>query len=333
MEKFGVPSASIALIEGFKIKNLEVYGSKSKVSNEQEPVTPQTLFQAASISKPLTSIAILREVEAGNLSLDEMVNSFLESWKISNSNCVDCDEVTIRHLLSHSAGVTVEGFQGYEKEDELPSLLNILDGNGTANSGRVFVDTPVGKSFRYSGGGYLVLQRLLEDKFSTPFSDYMKENIFAPLGLELPTFEQPLPPCRLNEIAYGNTEGSNSKEKYHIYPELAAAGLWTNARDLALIMIDVQKSLNNDSGVLLSQNQAKLMLSSTIEKEVGLGYLLYTNYFSHSGWNEGYSSNFIAHKEDGYGLVVLTNANKPEFINQLTNQFIQSGGWDELRLS
>ena len=328
MEKFGVPSASIALIEDFKIKSLQVFGSKSKVSNE--PVTTETLFQAASISKPLTSIAILRQVEAGNLSLDEPVNSFLESWKISKGSSVDCNEVTIRHLLSHSAGVTVEGYQGYEKGDELPSLLNILDGSGAANSERVFVDAPVGKSFRYSGGGYLVLQRLLEERFSKSFSGYMKENIFAPLGLELPTFEQPLPSCRLKEIAYGNPEGSSDEEKYHIYPEQAAAGLWTNARDLALILIDVQKSLHNDGGVLLSQNQARMMLSSTIEKEAGLGYLLHKNYFSHSGWNEGYSSTFITHKENGYGLVVLTNANKPEFINQLVKQYAKLERWDEL---
>ena len=328
MKKHDVPSASIAFIKDFKISKLECYGNKSRASGEL--VTKDTLFQVASISKPLTAISVLQQIDIGNFTLDTPVNSLLKSWEIPKCKFTDANPVQIEHLLNHSSGLTVHGFLGYEKEEELPSLQDILSGDGTTNSGRVFVDSSVGNNFRYSGGGYTVLQLLLEEQFSYGFSGYMRKNIFSPLNLESPSFDQPLANNRLNEIAFGNPLNEKYDEKYHIYPEQAAAGLWISAKDLALIIIDFKKSLHDGSGKLLSQDLARLMIKPTINKNMGLGFKLHGNYFHHGGWNEGYSSAFITHKEEGYGLVVLTNANKPEFINELITTFSKSQSWDAI---
>ena len=328
MKKYEVPSASIAIIEDFQISKLDFHGNKSRVLGE--PVTDKTLYQAASISKPLTAISVLQQIGLGCFTLNTPVNSLLRSWKIPKCKFTSVNPVHIEHLLNHSSGLTVEGFLGYEKEDKLPSLQNILRGDGTTNSGKVFVDSTVGSNFKYSGGGYTVLQLLLEEHFSCGFSAYMRKNIFSLLNLESPSFDQPLASSRLNEIAFGNPLDNELGEKYHIYPEQAAAGLWISAKDLALILIDFKKSLYNDGGKLLSQNLARLMIEPTVSKDIGLGFALRGNYFYHGGWNEGYSSAFIAHKEKGYGLVALTNANKPEFIEELIITFSKSQNWDAI---
>ena len=337
MRHYDVPGLSIALIKDYKLAWAKALGNKTK--STLSPVRADSLFQAASISKPVTAIAILQLVESGQLSLDKPVNQLLSSWKIPSNEYTENTPVLVRHLLNHTAGLTVDGFLGYDMEDEIPDLQKILNGEQPANSGRVYVNQTVGGSYsyRYSGGGYTVLQQLLEDRFTSNFTQYIKDNVFSVLDLKHSTFEQPLPETKFSQIAWGFPQGEvESDGGFHIYPEQAAAGLWTTAGELAAIIIDLQKSLNDGSGKLLTQESAELMIQPSVYGiehlrvfGIGLGLFIDDFYFSHSGGNEGYTSRFIAHKEKGYGLVVLTNANRLELVNEIITSVVKSEGWDE----
>ncbi len=335
MRHYNVPGLSIALIRDYQLVWVKALGNKTK--SAISPVDAKSMFQAASISKPVTAISVLRLVESGQLSLNTPVNQLLSSWKIPGNEYTETTPVLIRHLLNHTAGLTVSGFAGYGVKDEIPDLLNILNGEPPANSERIYVNKPVGNSYRYSGGAYTVLQQLLEDRFKSNFTQYIRENVLSIINLKHSTFEQPLPKIKLSQIAWGYPQNDvRPGGGFHIYPEQAAAGLWTNAGELASIIIDLQKSLKDGSGKLLTQKSAELMIQPTVFGihglsvfGVGLGVFVDDFYFLHGGWNEGYSSKFIAHQEKGYGLVVLTNANKPQLIKEIITSVAKSEGWDE----
>ena len=337
MRHYDVPGISIALIRNYQLVWVKALGNKTK--SPISPVSTESLFQAGSISKPITAISVLRQAETGHLSLDTPVNQLLTSWKIPASAYTETTPVLVRHLLNHTAGLTVHGFAGYRVEDQVPDLLNILDGEPPANSAKLVVNRPVGNSYsyRYSGGGYTVLEQLLEDHFKSDFTHFMQENVLSIMNLKHSTFEQPLAEMKWSQIAWGYPRQSQKpRGQFYIHPEQAAAGLWTTAGELAQVIIELQKSLKDDSGKLLTQQSAKSMLHPAVYGiqgssvyGIGLGIFVNDFYFLHAGWNEGYSSKFIAHQEKGYGLVVLTNANKPQLVEEVITSIARSEGWDD----
>jgi len=331
MDHYGVPGVSIAVIYDHKIEWSKSYGVVDK--DTRIPVTSQTLFQAGSISKPVSAYGALKLVEDKKIDLNQNVNTYLQSWKIPDNKFTDQKKVSLKHLLNHSGGLTVHGFLGYSPDLTVPTLIQVLDGSPPANSPAIFVDKMPEESFRYSGGGYTIMQQLMIDLEKKPFPQIMKELVLDPLGMSHSTYDQPLTGEQLALAATGYLpNGQMTKGKRHTYPEMAAAGLWTTAEDLALFAIDLQNTFMGDSQKVLSQNMATQMLTPFVEDFIGLGIFLnkYGDevYFGHGGWDEGFSSEMMAHEKNGYGVVVLTNSNHPDFISELIRAVAMTYNWE-----
>jgi CubicO group peptidase (beta-lactamase class C family) len=339
---YRVPGVSISVINDGEIEWAKGYGTLEAGGNA--PVTTETLFQAASISKPVAALASLHLVEGGLLELDEDVNAKLVSWQVSENEFVQEKKVTLRGLLSHYAGLTVHGFKGYPAGVERPTLLQVLDGAPPANSDPVRVNIEPGSKGRYSGGGYSVMQQLCIDVTGQPFADLLQETVLKPLGMIHSTFEQPLPAetFKLAAKAHG-ADGKAIQGGAHIYPELAAAGLWTTPSDLARFALGVQQAFAGESAQVISEKTAGQLLTYQWQESkpsmhplmppnMGLGlFLAQTSsalYFSHSGGNEGYRCQLIALRDQGQGAVVMTNSNLgmmlfPEILFSIAQEY----GW------
>jgi len=256
MTMYKVPAISIAVIDNFKIEWTKVYGFTD--AGGKNAVTTTTLFQAGSISKPVTSTAALYLVERGKLSLDQDVNRTLVSWKVPESKFTKDEKVTLRRLLNHSSGADIEsGFNGYDIDDPLPTLKQTLNGEKPANHEPVRIDFVPGSRWQYSGGGYLILQQLMSDVTGKPFPQLLRELVFDKIGMADSTFEQPLPSARAAMAASGTfPDGTTMHGKWHVYPEMAAAGLWTTPTDLAKFVIEIALSKQGKSNRILSQSVA-----------------------------------------------------------------------------
>src|SRR5215469_16449796 len=232
MKAFNVAGLSLAVIENYKIVDVKAYGVIAPGSTT--PVTPKTLFQAGSISKPVAAAGALSLVQQGKLSLDEDVNKKLTSWKVPENEFTQTEKVTLRRLMSHTAGLTVHGFPGYNVHDPLPTLVQIFNGEKPANTAPIRVDTVPGTKERYSGGGITIEQQLMIDVTGKPFPALMRQTVLDKIGMSDSSYEQPLPPARAAMTAGGGYgDGKAVPGKWHVYPEMAAAGLWTTPTDLA----------------------------------------------------------------------------------------------------
>lgn len=308
MTDLKVPGVSIAVIHEGRIEWARGFGVTRP---DGPPVTEQTLFQAASISKPVFALAVLHLVDAGKLNLDASVNDYLKDWKLPDNDFTRQSKVTLRGVLSHSAGLTVHGFAGYAADAKIPGTTQVLDGTPPANSAAIRVDIPPGSRFRYSGGGFVLAQQLLTDVTGTPLPKLLNDSVLAPLGMTRSTFQQPLPAARLSEVAMPfSGDGNPLQEGPHVYPEVAAAGLWTTPTDLAHYALGVQAALAGKSTKVISARTARAMLTPVIEKQ-GLGLHVSGStarkYFMHGGANAGYRCLLVAY-EDGEGAIVMTNS-------------------------
>ena len=310
MRHYKVPGVSIAVIDSFRIAWARGYGVREE--GDSSRVTTETLFQAASISKPVAALAALRLVQDGKLSLDENVNLKLRSWKVPENEFTIQQPVTLRRLLSHGAGLTVHGFPGYASNVSVPSVRQVLDGQPPANTAAIRVDTVPGARWRYSGGGYTVMQQLIEDATGRPFADAMRTLVLTPVGMTRSTYEQPLPNALASNAASGHrSDGTLVQGKWYTHPEMAAAGLWTTPSDLARYAIEVQLAIAGRSNKVLSQATTAQMLTrqtGTSGLGPGLGGEANDATFSHGGANQGFRAYFIAFRERGQGAVVMTNA-------------------------
>jgi CubicO group peptidase (beta-lactamase class C family) len=308
LKHYGVEGVSIAVIRDNKLEWARGYGI-ADVETKQ-PVTASTLFQAASISKPVSAMGALVLVEDGKLSLDGDINKYLKSWKVPANEYTAKAPVTLEGLLSHTAGLTVHGFPGYGGGATVPAVNQILDGAAPANTGAVRVTLAPGTQFRYSGGGYTIAQLAMTDVTGQPFPALMQRLVLGPLAMKESTYDQPLPAARLAEAAVGyRIDGKAVDGKRHVYPEMAAAGLWTTPSDLARFAIGLQKMLHGGKGPL-SQKMAENMITPRKEGyALGLGINEEgrARYFEHGGSNEGFRSLLVVSENRGYGVVVMTN--------------------------
>jgi len=332
MQHYGVPGVSIAVIKDFKIHWVKHYGVTDKETAKK--VGSQTLFQAGSISKPVAAYGALKLVEENKLSLDRPVNEKLKGWKIPDNEFTKKQPVALKHLLNHSAGLTVHGFPGYSSGERVPSINQILDGEKPANTAAIRVDMQPETKFRYSGGGYTVIQKLVSDVTENSFPKAMDELVLLPLGMQQSTYQQPLPAEKLKYAAAGYLPNKLPVAgKHHIYPEMAAAGLWTTAEDLAKFSIDVQLAVKADKSAVLSESMVNKMLTPFVSDNAGLGFFIQqgkeNDYFSHAGWDEGFSADLVAHKTNGQGVVIMTNSNHPAFINELKNSVATVYQWGD----
>jgi len=334
MEHYNVPGVSVAVINNGEIEWAKGYGV-IEVGSDQA-VDSETLFQAASISKPVAAMAALRLVEEGVLNLDEEVNLKLASWKIPENEFTANTKVTLRHLLSHTGGLTVNGFPGYAASAEVPTLVQILDGVEPANTDPIRVDTEPGTIWRYSGGGITVAQQLMIDVSGKPFPALMKETVLEPVGMSRSTYEQPLPEALAGNAARAHGgDGSMIEGRWHTYPEMAAAGLWTTPSDLARFAIELMKSYAGESNKVLSQEMAAEMLTEQMDG-YGLGISVggqgeWTQ-FSHGGSNEGYRCYFGAYTSKGMGAAVMTNGNSgSDLASEILRSIAREYGWPDFK--
>ena len=231
MARLNVPRASVAVINDAALEWSEGYGLR-EVEGEKA-VTSDTLFQAASISKPVTAVAVMRLVQEGRLDLDEDVNVYLRGRRVPANGSWQ-PRLTLRHLLSHTVVPPVWGFPGYRRNGLVPTLVQILDGQAPANTDAIRLNALPGIGFRYSGGGTTIVQRVLGDVMGADFPTLVRELVLDPLGMERSTFEQPLAPDRWAAAAAGHRSGGDAiPDGWHVYPEMAAAGLWTTPADVA----------------------------------------------------------------------------------------------------
>jgi CubicO group peptidase (beta-lactamase class C family) len=318
MRHYNVPGVSIALIQGGGIAWAKGYGVLDLTS--KTPVTPKTLFEAASLSKTVTAVAVLKLADQGKLSLNVPVNTLLKSWKLPEGPYTN--GVTLERILNHTAGLTVAGFSGYAPGATLPTLLETLDGKPPANNRRVRVDAEPGTAFTYSGGGFEIAQQVVQDVSGRPFAPLVQDSVFRRCGMEDSFFQQPLAPDLAARAATGhNSDGQAIPGKWHVYPELAAAGLWTTPSDLARLAIAVQQSHAGVPDALLSKAMAGRMLTGGTFGEGGfsVGNGLGVNVdqrgkgtFSQISVEQvsgldGYRALLVASTAGGYGVVVMAN--------------------------
>ena len=309
MVELHVPGVSIAVVHNGAVEWVKGYGVKDLAGHT---VTPETLFQAGSISKPLAAMAALHQVQLGKLTLDGDVNQQLKSWKIPPSPAAPGATVTLRQLLTHTAGFTVHGFPGYAAGEPVPSLVEVLDGTKPANTPAIRLESVPGSKWNYSGGGYTVMQQLAIDVTGQPFATMVQDTELVPIGMIHSTYEQPLPePMRATAAEPFTSDGKPVPGGAHTYPERAAAGLWTTSTDLARYMIENQKSLLGKSNHVLSPTMTREMMTPG-KGSWGLGLEIggaaANPYFSHSGVNVGFECLFVGYEKGGEGAVVMTNA-------------------------
>ena len=323
MDFYEVNAVSIAVVKNYKIEWTKAYGFADVT--EKRPASTNTLFQAASISKSFNSLGVLRLVEAKKLNLDQDINTFLKTWKFPYDSISKGKKINIAQLLSHTAGLSVSGFGGYEKGQALPTITQILDGAKPANSNTVRSIFEPGLKFQYSGGGTTVSQLIVEDVTGEKYADYMLKNVLQPLGMTQSSFNQPPSSDKQNLLATGYNGKVEVVGKYHIYPEQAAAGLWTNPTDLAKYIIETQLSLQGKSNKILS----KEMSIKRLDNNLGVFVQDYngTKYFGHSGGNEGFVCHYIGSLEDGNGVVVMTNGRNMQLINEIVSNIAYQNHW------
>lgn len=311
MKALNVPGVSIAVVRGGKMEWARGFGVTRQGGS---PVTADTLFQAGSVSKPIAAMAALRLVQDGRLSLDTNVNQTLKSWKLPANAFTTTTPVTLRALLSHTAGTTVHGFPGYAAGAQVPTLPQVLDGAKPTNTSPVVVDKPVGSEYRYSGGGYSIAQQMMIDATGQAFPDLVRARVFDPIGMSRSTEDQPLDAARRAAVAWPHdASGASIKGGPHTYPEMAAAGLWTTASDLARFIIDLRQAAQGKAGHTLSPRTARTMLTP-VKNDYGLGLAIRgvgpEKYFFHNGSNAGYKAVMLGYLGSGDGVAVLSNGDQ-----------------------
>ena len=324
MKKYDVPGVSVAVVHDGRIVWAKGYGV-AKLGGR--PITPETLFQAGSISKPVASVAALRMVEDGKLNLDENVNSKLKTWKIPDNEFTKQRDVTLREIMTHTAGITVHGFPGYATTDKVPTIVKVLNGEKPANTKPVRVDMVPGTKWRYSGGGFTVMQLLMTDVSGQDFPTLTRELVLKPFGMTSSTYQNPLP------VAWRSRAATPYAEKLkpirggaHTYPEMAAAGLWTTPSDLARFIIALQRALAGTDNRVLTQRMAWAMLHHQYDDSRAPGFMRITRSsgdwglgiavfgqgknagFEHGGVDEGFEAALAGFDAIGDGAVVMTNA-------------------------
>lgn len=309
MAALRVPGASVAVINNGAIEWARGYGVAEAGSTRA--VTPDTLFQAASISKPVAALGALHLAEKGAFSLDEDVNKKLTTWKVPAGAQSAESPVTMSNLLNHSAGTTVHGFRGYAAGEAVPTLVELLDGAKPANSAPVRVDNKPGEQWKYSGGGTSIAQLVMTTTSGKAFAPLLADVVLTPLGMKHSTFAQPLPEALHGAAATAHDRsGKPIPGKWHTYPEQAAAGLWTTPSDLARFAIELQQAHAGKSSKVVSPAMARRMLTrikGTYGLGIGVGETDGVASFSHGGSNAGFRAMLFATTSKGQGAVVMTN--------------------------
>jgi CubicO group peptidase (beta-lactamase class C family) len=304
---------SVALINNYEVAWAKGFGVTE--TGTKDSITTQTIFQAASISKPVTALAIMKKVHEGKISLNENIDDQLTSWHIPKNNYTNSSAVTVKHLLSHTGGVANSFYYipGYKEEDRLPNIVECLKGMKPAQNDPVKIIAIPGTQFSYSNCGYWILEALLDDLEGKEFERIMTDEILLPIGMVSSTFESVPSSLQFKSIAAGHLDKNKFIEgKYYRVRPQSSGGLWSTPTDLAKFLILIQKSRKGDVNDFINKDYAILM-TTPVMGSYGLGF---TNevrgtgvrFFGHDGHNMGYICSMIGSLDKGFGVVIMTNS-------------------------
>ncbi|MBN1222553.1 MAG: serine hydrolase [Candidatus Aminicenantes bacterium] len=316
MQFYRIPGVSVAVIDKYALEWAKGYGVERIGTGV--PVTPDSLFQAASLSQSVTAVGVLRLVEMKMIDLDGAVNAQLRSWKLPLSSAAKEENVSPRLLLCHSAGLASLRISGYPPEKPLPTLSDILRGRKPSDSPGVYVYDETGTKMQYSELGYAVLQQLIEDVTKKPFFEIIEETVLNPLRMTQSTYAVPLPDIfRAKAVAGHDRQGNPLEGGWLHYPVAAASGLWSTPSDLARFAVDVMKTGLGQSRTIVSSESVRLMLTPQLSSE-GLGFEVKEKgenlYFSQRGGNEGFQCCLVAYPSLGKGAVIMANSDNGAYL-------------------
>lgn len=333
MRSLHVPGLSIAVINNGAIEWTRAYGEADERTHER--VTDKTVFQVASISKPVTAALAMRLAAAGKLRLDQAADSQLHSWHFPPGE-FNPKGATVGALLSHTAGIEEYDLPGYGSADAVPTLMQVLDGEPPATNPSVRITATPGSRYAYTGLGYAVVQQTLIDAGGKSFDALAQEYVLQPLGMRDSFFAQSPASSLAGRIAAGHDLGGATLDGgWRRYPELAPAGLWGTASDLARFVLAMQQAATGKDARFLDQKQALTMLTP-VRESYGLGFELDgggpERVFHHSGSNAGYKALMFAYTRTGKGAVVLTNGdNGWPLIEEVMRSIAREYGWPDYR--
>lgn len=334
MAYYKLNGVSIAVVHNYQLVWAKGYGWADAAT--KRPVTPETRFQAASISKSVNAVGVMRLVDKKQLDLRTDINTYLRSWKFPYDTVSHGKIITVAHLLSHTAGLGVHGFPGYEKQDTLPSDNEILDGKRPANTAAVRSIREPGKRYQYSGGGTTITKKLIIDLTGMPYDAYMQHYVLQPLGMAHSSYTQPPPASDTLQLATAYDMGGNPiKGGFHIYPEQAPDGLWTTPSDLARFTIALQQILKGQPGGILSREMTDTMLTPYLDRNAALGFFINgqakgpARFFQHGGSNEGFRCQYYGSFENGNGVAVMVNSDDGRIIQEIINSVAATYQWPE----
>lgn len=332
MKMYDVPSVSIAVINNGKIEWAKAYGM-ADIGLKQK-ATPRTLYQAASISKSINAACIMLLVKDGKLSLDTDIREYLDTWKLPENEYSTGKKITLKNLLSHTAGISVGGFNGYKRKDSLPSINQILNGLPPANSDAIKPVLYPGSRFQYSGGGTVITRKIIEDITGSDYARVVSRNVLDRLDMKQSSYAQPLP-SKWHDVATAYDGGGNEiSGKYTLNPELAPDGLWTTPTDLAKFILAIQQCLKGKYSGFLDSASTRIMLTPVLDSSnASLGFFIVTKggekYFQHAGSNVGYKCNFYGSFNSGKGVVVMINCDKYDIVPEIINSVAITYHWNE----
>jgi CubicO group peptidase (beta-lactamase class C family) len=337
MSRLHVPGVSIAVIHDKRVDWRKGYGV-ARLGGP--PVSASTLFGAASMSKPVTAMAVLRLVQEGKIDLDVDVNTYLKSWKIPANEFTENRPVTVRELLSHTSGIGTHNGMIYDPDKGVPTILAILEGKPPATTPPVRVEWEPGKKYAYANGGYLILELLITELTGKPFAEAMKELVLAPIGMSQSTYEAPLSPVKAATAAtaYDESGTSGTTAAHFVEPNAAAGGLWTTASDYAKFVIELEKEYAGESHRVLDQKMARMMVTAGMGPSESIRWGLGVHvggtpphiYFEHGG-SAVYQCDMVGYPS-GDGVVVLTNGGGGGSLSdQIVRSVAQAYGWPDFQ--
>jgi CubicO group peptidase (beta-lactamase class C family) len=260
-----------------------------------------------------------------------------QPWKVPDSEYTRTTKVTLRALLSHTSGSGDGfGFPGYHPSAPRLTVVQILNGEAPSNVGKVLFERSPFTHYKYSGGGSIIVQLALTEALGRAFPELMQETVLGPTGMRDSAYEQPLSPERDRNAARAHDpEGQTMDAKWHVYPEVAAAGLWTTPSDLSRFAIDLQRALKGEAGRVLSRSTAREMVSPVGVGPFAVGLVVEYQgdgwYFSHNGGNWGFQCNLIGHVAKGYGVAIMTNSGNGDGVVEVIQARVAAAyGWDSL---
>lgn len=305
------PGVGVAAILDGRLDWSAGYGVRGR--QDPRPVDGETVFMAASCSKPVCAMVVLQQVERGLVDLDVDVNVYLKRWQIPQNEFTAGETVTLRRMLSHTAGLSINGWPVVPQGDPLPTAFDILEGRPPSVHSAVVVNKRPGGSHRYSGGGFLLAEMLIEDVTGRRFDELADELIFAPLGMKSSTFTHPLPRHLQINVAGGHhMDGSPIPGGWMISVDKGAGGLMCSATDFARFQIACRDAWLGRPGAILPQSLAREMMTRQGQSSFGLGWDIIgegaNQRFNHGGSNDGYQSETDCYLESGLGGAAFTNA-------------------------